>query len=106
MPTPGVGATWTMSPGLPATTGDVGLDTTPGCGVTVGRKGASADAEAAPNAASPRNMARTVPRIVFNTRIVPQLETFWVAASSKAVLAGRASGPSQHRFRLKCKLLK
>jgi hypothetical protein len=47
----------------------------PGFGVTVCRTGAWAGAEAAPNAASPRNIARTVPRIVFNTRIVPQLET-------------------------------
>jgi len=37
---------------------------------------ACASAGAAPSAASPINMARTVPRIVFNTRIVPQFETF------------------------------
>jgi hypothetical protein len=49
----------------------------PGFGVTVWVDASAwANAGWAPSAASPINMARTVPRIVFNTRIVPQFETF------------------------------
>jgi hypothetical protein len=56
--------------------------------------GACAGAVAAPNTASPRNIARTLPRIVFNTRIVPQLETLGKIASPEALRRTRLGAVS------------